>query len=86
LADFFHTSLDFLVCGVERHDDTGVDVLCQELSEKELRTLVKGNEKTELTEEVIRTLISRIEVYPDHRVKVIFNFKRNEVQIRKEGV
>jgi len=45
LADFFHTSLDFLVCGVERHDDTGVDVLCQELSEKELlfvRRLVKS--------------------------------------------
>lgn len=51
-----------------------------------LRTLVKGNEKTELTEKVIRTLISRIEVYPDHRVKVIFNFKRREVHIRKEGV
>lgn len=49
-----------------------------------LRTLVKGNEKTELTEDVIRTLINRIEVYPDHRVKVVFNFKRCEVQIRKE--
>ena len=45
LADFFHTSLDFLVCGVERYDDTGVDVLCQELGEKELlfvRRLVKS--------------------------------------------
>lgn len=36
LADFFHTSLDFLVCGVERYTDTGVDALCQQLSEKEL--------------------------------------------------
>ena len=44
-----------------------------------LRTLVKGNEKTELTAEVIKTLIHRIEVYPDHRVKVIFTFKRNEI-------
>ena len=46
-----------------------------------LRTLVKGNEKTELTAEVIRTLINRIEIYPDHRVKVIFAFKRNEIQL-----
>lgn len=44
-----------------------------------LRTLVKGNEKSELTAEVVRTLIHRIEVYPDHRVKVIFCFKRNDV-------
>ncbi len=46
-----------------------------------LRTLVKGNEKTELTAEVIRTLINRIEIDPDHRVKVIFAFKRNEIQL-----
>ena len=46
-----------------------------------LRTLVKGNEKTELTAEVIRTLINRIEIYQDHRVKVIFAFKRNEIQL-----
>ncbi len=51
-----------------------------------LRTLVKGSEKTELTAEVINTLISRIEVYQDHRVKVIFRFKRNDIQIRKEDV
>jgi hypothetical protein len=41
--------------------------------------LVKGNEKSELTAEVVRTLVHRIEVYPDHRVKVIFSFKRNDV-------
>ena len=51
-----------------------------------LRTLVKGNEKTELTAEVVRTLISRIEVYPDHRVKVIFSFKRNDVLLARREV
>lgn len=44
-----------------------------------LRTLVKGNEKSELTAEAVRTLIERIEVYPDHRVKIIFAFKREDV-------
>lgn len=44
-----------------------------------LRTLVKGNEKSELTAEVIRVLINRIEVYPDKRVKIIFAFKRKDV-------
>lgn len=51
-----------------------------------LRTLVKGNEKTELTAEVIRTLINRIEIYQDHRVKVIFAFKRNEIQLAGKEV
>lgn len=44
-----------------------------------LRNLVNGDEKTELTGEVIRTLINRIEVYPDCRVKVIFAFQRKEM-------
>lgn len=43
-----------------------------------LRMLVKGNEKTELTAEVVNILISRIEVYQDHRIKVIFRFKRSD--------
>lgn len=51
-----------------------------------LRTLVKGNEKTELTGEVIRTLIYRIEVYPDHRVRVIFAFQRKDILAGKEVV
>ena len=51
-----------------------------------LRTLVKGSEKTELTSEAVRTLIHRIEVYPDHRVKVIFAFRRQDVQFGKEGI
>lgn len=50
-----------------------------------LRTLVKGNEKSELTTEVIRTLIDRIEVYPDHRIKVIFTFKREGVLLAEKG-
>lgn len=49
-----------------------------------LRTLVKGTEKSELTAEVVRTLISRIEVYPDHRVKVIFAFKRKDVLLAEK--
>lgn len=51
-----------------------------------LRTLVKGGSKAELTTEVVNTLINRIEVYQDHRIKVIFHFKRSDIQVRKEGV
>ena len=51
-----------------------------------LRTLVKGNEKSELTAEVVRTLIERIEVYPDHRVRVIFAFKRKDVLTGKGDI
>ena len=51
-----------------------------------LRTLVKGNDKTELTAEVVRTLINRIEVYPDRRVKIIFAFKRNDILLRREVI
>lgn len=51
-----------------------------------LRALVKGNEKSVLTAEVIRTLIDRIEVYPDHRVKIIFAFKREDVLPGKGGI
>lgn len=49
-----------------------------------LRTLVKGGEKTELTGEVIRTLIHRIEVYPDQRIKVIFAFQRKDISAGRE--
>lgn len=44
-----------------------------------LRALVKGKGKVELTKEVVRVLIHRIEVYPEHRVKVIFAFKRKDI-------
>lgn len=43
-----------------------------------LRALVKGSEESELTAEAVHTLIHRIEIYPDHRVKVIFAFRRDE--------
>lgn len=51
-----------------------------------LRMLIKGNEKTELTGEVVRTLVHRIEVYPDKRVKVIFAFQRRDILSGKESV
>ena len=43
-----------------------------------LRTLMKGSKKGELTAEIVRTLFERIEVYPGHRVKTVFAFKRSE--------
>lgn len=43
-----------------------------------LRALARGRGKAELTAEVLETLIHRIEVYPDHRIKVIFAFKRSD--------
>lgn len=49
-----------------------------------LRSLVKGDDATELTSEVVRTLINRIEVYSDHRVKIIFAFQRYDAQVGKE--
>lgn len=50
-----------------------------------LRALVKGKGKAKLTREVVNTLIQRIEVYPDHRVKVIFAFKRKDILPEKGG-
>lgn len=40
-ADFFHTSLDYLVCGVQRDSHIGLDELCQELNEKERKFVCK---------------------------------------------
>lgn len=45
-ADFFHTSLDYLVCGVQRDSHIGLDELCQELNEKEQRFIRKMVEST----------------------------------------
>lgn len=50
-----------------------------------LRALVKGKGKADLTRDVIRTLIQRIEVYPDHRVKIIFAFKRKDILPERRG-
>ncbi len=55
---------------------------------KFLRNLIKCNEKTRLTKDVIHALISRIDVYADHRVKITFAFCINELLIkggRKNG-
>ena len=48
---------------------------------KFLCNLINEREKMELTAEVIRTLINRIEIYSDHRVKVIFAFNRKEIKL-----
>ncbi len=49
-----------------------------------LRTLMKGSGKGELTAEIVRTLVKRIEVYPQHRVKVVFAFGKSELLAGKE--
>lgn len=63
--------------GIDRHTVQKNHFLC---------ALAKGSVKTELTAETIRTLIDRIEVYSDHRIKVIFAFKRKDVLLRGEGI
>lgn len=50
-----------------------------------LRTLMKGSGKGKLTKEIVRTLIEKIEVYPEHRVKITFAFKKSELLTGKEG-
>lgn len=42
-----------------------------------LSSLMEGTGGEKLTAEVIHTFISRIEVHPDHRIKIIFCFKRD---------
>lgn len=54
-----------------------VDVQAAEKSHF-LRMLAKGKAKAELSAEAVETLIQRIEVYPDHRIKVIFAFRRSD--------
>ena len=46
---------------------------------KFLRNLMKCNEKTKLTKDVIHTLIRRIDVFAGHRVKITFTFCMNEL-------
>ena len=50
-----------------------------------LKNLVKGSEKAELTAEAVQTLIERIEVWQDRRVRIIFRFQREKAQFRTEG-
>lgn len=52
---------------------------------KFLRNLMKCNEKTKLTKDVIHTLIRRIDVYADHRVKITFAFRMNDL-LHADGI
>lgn len=54
-------------------------------TEKFLQNLIKCNEKTKLTKDVIHTLISRIDVYAGHRVKITFAFRMNELLYADEN-
>lgn len=58
-----------------------LDDMEQETAEKGkfLRNLMKCNEKTKLTKDVIHTLIRRIDVYAGHRVKITFAFCMNDI-------
>lgn len=58
-----------------------LDVMERETAEKGkfLRNLMKCNEKTKLTKDVIHSLIRRIDVYAGHRVKITFAFRMNEL-------
>ena len=64
-----------------------LDGMEQELKEKGkfLRNLMKCNEKTKLTKDVIHTLISRIDVYAGHRVKITFAFRMNDMMMKGGG-
>lgn len=59
------------------------DGMEREIAEKGkfLRNLMKCNEKTILTKDVIHSLIRRIDVYAGHRVKITFAFRMNELLI-----
>ena len=58
-----------------------LDIIERETAEKGkfLRNLMKCNEKTKLTKDVIHTLIRRIDVYAGHRVKITFAFCMNDI-------
>ncbi|MCM1176086.1 MAG: recombinase family protein [Blautia sp.] len=49
-----------------------------------LRALAAGDEKCALTADAVKTLTDRIEIYPDHRVKLLFSFQRNGLPAGKE--
>lgn len=51
-----------------------------------LEILMNGSGKGELTSEIVRTLVDRIEIYPEHRVKITFAFKRSGLLTGKEGI
>lgn len=43
-----------------------------------LCAVMRGSEKSRLTAEAVEALIHRIEIYPDHRVRVVFAFQRRK--------
>lgn len=51
-----------------------------------LETLMNGSGKGELTSEIVRTLVDRIEIYPERRIKITFAFKRYGLPAGKEGI
>lgn len=63
-----------------------LDSIEREIKEKGkfLRSLIKCSEKTELTKDVIHTLIRRIDVYAGRRVKITFAFCMNELLYLEE--
>ncbi len=64
-----------------------LDGMEREIAEKGkfLRNLMKCNEKTKLTKDVIHSLIRRIDVYAGHRVKITFAFCMNELLYADEN-
>lgn len=64
-----------------------LDGVEREIAEKGkfLRNLMKCNEKTKLTKDVIHTLIRRIDVYAGHRVKITFAFRMNDLLMKGGG-
>ncbi|MCI8339012.1 MAG: recombinase family protein [Lachnospiraceae bacterium] len=64
-----------------------LDGMEREIAEKGkfLRNLMKCNEKTKLTKDVIHSLIRRIDVYAGHRVKITFAFRMNELLYADEN-
>lgn len=61
-----------------------LEVMEQEIREnrKFMLNLMKCNEKTKLTKDVIHTLISRIDIYDDHRVKITCAFHMNHLLMK----
>ncbi len=64
-----------------------LDAMEREIAEKGkfLRNLMKCNEKTKLTKDIIHTLVRRIDVFADHRVKITFAFCMNELLYADEN-
>ena len=72
----------------EKEELTGkLEVIDRETRKRNhfLRNFIKGSPKAELSAEAVQLLIKRIEGYEDHRVRIVFRFRRREVPFRTEG-